>query len=698
MSLEHTLERADVVSFLAEFEPPPMSEELREATAELADALAGAWSHGALPPGVALGGYTIQEPLGHGGQASVYRAEDAAGQSFALKVPHQELLQRLIREAQILFHLDHPRVVRIVAAEVKASPPYLVTEHLSGGTLADVLERAPEGRLEPERVREVALAVLEALAYAHEKGVIHRDLKPSNILFDAAGEPKVADFGIGSLSLVNRLEGTLVSHDRTGVAGTPLYMAPEQELAGAEVDARADLYALGKLVYRALSGRSPRTIKPLRRVLPELDVAWEDFILRLVEDDPAERYPSAVAAREALLELPGAVPSLPAPPARQALPRLSAPNEVEAEAERAPWATGVLVDQVLTVAQRLSARERGGLFAFVPHPWTPGRTLRGVHSVERALPDLDEVLALDPLGVALRGRTIRATFESWGTESRQSWLEAALADFLSGLADHSGQPPDEVFLVGRREDSLVAEAGRGSTSDWYPAAEAARHGREVEGWIVIPAAAEHRLVIYAPHETPPSKQRLIERLSGLARHLAPVLDPVLEPGEAWRHLSPGPQFDSVQRNRAAQELAQRGSLVLHVEPSGRFLVYSGRGVQATRSLAYLRRLLEGGLGLISEGSLEPFKFPATRSAGGARRYLPLLLPTCAILICLLGLLVGAPRFGPFEWVIGLLATAGSGYSAWEFTQDGPPWRKFLNFFVVLLLIGVGVSMLEVVLR
>lgn len=691
MSLEHTLmERPDVASFLATSEPPPMSEELREATADLARELASAWSHGALPPGVELGKYRIEEPLGHGGQASVYRARDAEGRSYAIKVPRQELLQRLIREAQILFHLDHPRVVRIISADVKSSPPYLVTEHLTGGTLAEVLERTAEGRLPLERVRELGIAVLEALAYAHEKGVIHRDLKPSNILFDAGGEAKVADFGIGSLSLDTRLEGTLVSHDRTGVAGTPLYMAPEQELGAAEVDARADLYALGKVIYRALTGLSPRTIRPLRRALPELDVAWEDFILTLVEDEPEHRYASAEEARVALAGLPGEQgPPLEGPHlVLPAPPRAPADEELISDpGARAPWATGHVVDQVLVVAQRLSAAGQGGLFAFVPQPWEPSPNLRGVRSCERSLAELEDLLALEPLGVALRGRSIRATFEPQGTDSRRAWLEAALAEQLQDPISANASL-GELFLVNEAGD-LVARArreGQGA-SDWVVAAKAARVASP-PGWISLPVGSD-LLLAPVPDLDPRDRQRALERLSWLARRVS-ALGP-----EGWRRASPGLQFDTTVRNRIAAELARDGALVLHVEPSGRSLVYSGQGVQATRSVSYLRRLLEGGLGLLAPG-VEPVQLPAPVAK---RSHLPWLVPLAVFAAGILGLFLISPALNTIDFSLGALACVGAAFSARTLAnREAPLWQRYLNFFVTLLVIGIAVGLLEAALR
>lgn len=242
--------RSDVLGLLESDPVPPPSAGLVARTRDVARQL-GRSAAADLPPGARVGPYVVREVLGRGGQAAVYRAEDDAGRAVALKVPRPELVARLVREAQILFHLDHPRIVRIERAVIDADPPYIACELLPGGTLADRLRRGP---LPAPDVAEIADQILLALQHGHDKGVVHRDIKPSNVLFDEDGRVKVADFGVGSLRLVEDLglPRTLVSLDLTRGAGTPLYMAPEQEHAAlredGKVDGRADLYALGKLL------------------------------------------------------------------------------------------------------------------------------------------------------------------------------------------------------------------------------------------------------------------------------------------------------------------------------------------------------------------------------------------------------------------------------------------------------------------
>jgi serine/threonine protein kinase len=286
--------RADVQAFLAGITVPPLGEEVRQQASELAHVLPGSLSY----IGGMLGPYRVKALLGRGGQASVFRVEDDDGRAFALKTPHGSLLSRLVREAQILFHLDHPNVLRVEAVDLRGPAPFILTEYLPEGTLADRL--STQGKLAPRDVEALAEQILDALAYAHTKGVVHRDLKPSNILFASDGTVKVADFGIGTLGLLDGrgVAHTLASAERTLFAGTPLYMAPEQEHAD-PVDGRADPYALGKVLYEALTGLAPRTIKPVSRVVG-VSEAWDSFLFRLLEDRPHDRFASADEAKAAL--------------------------------------------------------------------------------------------------------------------------------------------------------------------------------------------------------------------------------------------------------------------------------------------------------------------------------------------------------------------------------------------------------------
>ncbi|MBL4845360.1 MAG: serine/threonine protein kinase [Planctomycetes bacterium] len=235
-----------------------------------------------------VGHYQVERILGMGGQAVVYLGRHVRLQSrlVAIKIPHGTETYRMLREADVMARLDHPGVVKIIDLDAEATPPYLVIEYCVGGSLADRIEA--EGPLSEGEVFRITRELLEALRFAHLREVIHRDLKPENVLFDASGQPQIADFGLGKI-VAEQISLSLSQASRTGVAGTPLYMAPEQERPGAPVDARADLYALGKLIYAMLTGESPRTLRPVEHLRPGLEFPWSDLVFALTETFPDAR-------------------------------------------------------------------------------------------------------------------------------------------------------------------------------------------------------------------------------------------------------------------------------------------------------------------------------------------------------------------------------------------------------------------------
>ncbi len=250
-----------------------------------------------------VGAWCLERVLGRGGQAVVYlgkRQQDGA--LAAIKVPLSGNVDRLVREAQALGRLSHPAIVELHSAALSDARPHLVLEYLEAGSLADRLREHKQG-LPPEEVMRVARSITGALEYAHEQGVLHRDLKPGNVLFAGGGGCKLGDFGAGKVRQDLELSRDL--RTRTRLVGTPTYIAPEIEDArfltdGAEVDERADLYSLGKLLYTMLTGLPPRTIKPVSRVRPGLDPAWEKLIFSLVEEDRGQRPRNAKAVLFAL--------------------------------------------------------------------------------------------------------------------------------------------------------------------------------------------------------------------------------------------------------------------------------------------------------------------------------------------------------------------------------------------------------------
>ena len=244
--------------------------------------------------------------------ADVYRAYDRElDRPVALKVMRvvlsadAELAQRFDREAEVIARVQHPNVVAVTDHGIAGDEHYMAMELIDGPTLQQLL--SARGRLSEEEASRIGHDVAAGLAAAHAAGVIHRDLKPSNILIAADGHASVGDFGIAHLEAVTQLT-------RTGeVLGTPRYIAPEQVSGG--VDARADVYALGVVLYEMAVGHPPfdgdspleivskhlreRPVPP-RRVVPALSKRFESVVMRALEKDPAKRFQTAAALRDAL--------------------------------------------------------------------------------------------------------------------------------------------------------------------------------------------------------------------------------------------------------------------------------------------------------------------------------------------------------------------------------------------------------------
>ena len=275
----------------------PLDPALREKARRLAARHFGAGGDlpaGLLAEGAVVGHYRVERILGMGGQAVVYLGRHVRLKSrlVAIKVPHGTETYRMLREADVMARLDHPGVVSILDLDAEAETPYLVLDYCTGGSLADRIEA--EGPLSEGEILRITRELLEALRFAHLREVIHRDLKPENVLFDSSGQPQIGDFGLGKI-VAEQVSLSLSQASRTGIAGTPLYMAPEQERPGAPVDARADLYALGKLIYAMLTGQSPRTLRPVEHLRSGLELPWSDLVFALTETFPDARPADADA-------------------------------------------------------------------------------------------------------------------------------------------------------------------------------------------------------------------------------------------------------------------------------------------------------------------------------------------------------------------------------------------------------------------
>ncbi|HEY6459591.1 MAG TPA: serine/threonine-protein kinase, partial [Polyangiaceae bacterium] len=204
------------------------------------------------------GKWTLEKLLGEGGMASVYVARHKIGRLEAIKIMHPfvasspELRARFEQEARLANRFRHPGAVEIRDIDVtEDGAPFLVMELLDGETLASIA-RAKKGPLDVAMVLRVADEVLDVLAAAHESGIIHRDIKPDNLLLTKDGHVKVLDFGIARLR--EGMARDVKTHTGTTL-GTVAYMAPEQAKSSGDVDARADLYAVGATMFRLLAGR-----------------------------------------------------------------------------------------------------------------------------------------------------------------------------------------------------------------------------------------------------------------------------------------------------------------------------------------------------------------------------------------------------------------------------------------------------------
>ena len=258
--------------------------------------------------------YRLGDRLGAGGMGEVFVAHDLRlDREVALKLLRADLAQqdgmreRVVAEARLAARLTHPHVVGVLDTGEQDGRPFVVMERLSGRTLRDELA---DGPMPPERVRDVGLQVLRALAAAHELGIVHRDVKPGNILDAGVGTWKVADFGIAKWV---HAEETLTG---TGeLLGSPSYLAPER-IDGQQAGPASDLYAVGVLLYEALTGRKPfegddpfalaaairdGRYEPPTAIDADADPQIVAVIERAMRRDPAERYESAEAMAAALL-------------------------------------------------------------------------------------------------------------------------------------------------------------------------------------------------------------------------------------------------------------------------------------------------------------------------------------------------------------------------------------------------------------
>ncbi len=260
--------------------------------------------------------YRLEDQIGEGGMASVYRALDLrTGHRVAVKFLKQELqanpefLDRFRREATAASRMSHHNIVNLLDIGDSPNAPYLVFEFVDGKTLKEII--AEHGKLPQGTAVQIAVRILSALRHAHEAGVIHRDIKPQNILVDRQGYIKVSDFGIARMVGANTLSD---AEGKQSVMGSVHYFSPEQA-RGETTTFASDLYSVGVVLYEMLTGKVPfegetpvsvamqhiqAAPHPVRELAPDVSAPVEAVVTKSMAKDPKDRYASALLMAQAL--------------------------------------------------------------------------------------------------------------------------------------------------------------------------------------------------------------------------------------------------------------------------------------------------------------------------------------------------------------------------------------------------------------
>jgi serine/threonine-protein kinase len=359
---------------------------------------------GAPKVGATLGRYEIVGTLGHGAMATVFRARDTQlGRDVAVKVMSMVHAarggagERFRREAHAVAALKHPAIVEIYdfVSATENDPSYIVVELIQGPTLRTLLEERG-GRFLPEIAALIALPLAEALAAAHEHGVIHRDVKPDNVMVEISGQGSrvvLTDFGVAHITGMETMTAT------GALVGSPAYMSPEQS-RGHEVTSAADLWSLGAMLYELVTGVVPfsgkdpftmiaailrGTFRRPSQVVATVGPDFQAMIMRCLKADPAERYPSASALATDLREFVRAAGLL---PEGKALRRYL--DEPEAAlAELRPRVANLAVERARGFARRgqlaKALAEIGHATAYVPSHAGAARLLRRLSASRLAI-------------------------------------------------------------------------------------------------------------------------------------------------------------------------------------------------------------------------------------------------------------------------------------------------------------------------
>jgi hypothetical protein len=333
----------------------------------------GAADHRPWPDRSHLAGrYHLEEPIASGGAAIVWRAFDEnLSRSVAIKLLHPHhatdptVVERFERESRAAAQLNHPNAVRIYDTGREDDLVYLVMEHVDGPSLRDVLKEW--GPLDPLAVAALGEQVASALGEAHAHGLVHRDVKPANILLASDGTVKVTDFGIAKA--LSGADATLTNPGT--VVGTAAYVAPEQ-LEDAQVDARADIYALGVVLYECLTGkpafsgdtptataamRLTYELMPPRQLRSDVPRVLDDVVVRATRRDRAERFTDGSAMAATLAAM---VPHKPSEVTAALVGDRDVDELVDRDPDQRPF-SGPIPATRAEYARRLAAAVAGGV-------------------------------------------------------------------------------------------------------------------------------------------------------------------------------------------------------------------------------------------------------------------------------------------------------------------------------------------------
>ena len=276
---------------------------------------------GRFRPGDRFGDCVVRRLVGRGAMGSVYLVAAPDGAEYALKVVDpgrlsnaEDYRRRFVREAEFAMSIHHPNLVAVHDAgeNPETGLCYILMDYLPGGSLSDVL--SARGPLPIAEAVSVASQVALALETAHRRGVIHRDIKPDNILFTADGTPKLADLGVAKFG--DDATATMVTAQGM-IVGTPAYMAPEQMMDSHRIDARADIYSLGVVLYEMLTNKRPNAgstvmglltkavrgepLPDVRTMRPEVSAAVAYVLSAMCAPRPEDRPKTSGAAADLLV-------------------------------------------------------------------------------------------------------------------------------------------------------------------------------------------------------------------------------------------------------------------------------------------------------------------------------------------------------------------------------------------------------------